>query len=110
MLHHNSKRHSRRRVARPGILAAAACAIMVAAVPAGASAATQSTQQLTIAPVDPAPVFNAWPTSGGTQPISVTGGPDGNVWYTEVSSPAGDDLGVGRLTSPDRTTGLRARS
>jgi streptogramin lyase len=101
MRHHNTKRRSRPRVPRTGILAAAACAIMLAAVPAGASAAHERFQELRVTPADPVPVFSLWPVTAGFAPTSVVGGSDNNVWYTE----GGMAAGVGRLTFAGRNDG-----
>lgn len=96
----NRWRAGRRAVKRA--LVAAACMVGLAAVAPAANAANGVTYEqfkvVRIPPTDPTPAFSSWFTSPGTETESVASGPDGNIWYTEVSTPAGDDWRVGRLT------------
>jgi len=107
-----------RRLAGAGLPALAACAATLLAVPAASAAAGLPAHSrsgpdqrehgsldgppattVAIGPVAPVPVFRSWPVTAGTQPVAVTGGPDGNIWYTEaINGPAGEEWGVGRLT------------
>lgn len=77
-------------------IAAAASLAGLLPIPAAANAATGSS--ITIGPVSPVPVITQLPTTGGTAPESITAGPDGNIWYTEVEVPEGGLWQVGRLT------------
>lgn len=72
-------------------------------VPAVADAAPGSAANLV--PLSPVAVITQFPTTGGTVPVSVTAGPDGNIWYTEVNVAAGDSQEIGRLTFLDPRDG-----
>ncbi len=93
----------RRKTITPALLAVLTCLAALLGVPAAAGAATGSATELF--PISGVPVIKQFPTTAGTDPAAVTAGPDGNIWFTEVSSPAGDDWGVGRMTFTGQNEG-----
>lgn len=77
------------------------CIAALFVFPAAATAAAAITTTAGIGEGAAVPVFSSWPVTPGFQPTSVTGGPDGNVWYTE----GGSAMGVGRLTFAGQNDG-----
>jgi streptogramin lyase len=92
-----------RKTIAPALLTVVACFAALLGVPAVAAAATTSATELL--PISGVPVIKQFPTTAGTDPVAITAGPDGNIWYTEVSSPAGDDWEVGRMTFTAQNAG-----
>lgn len=91
------------------IIAAAACIAMLLIIPAAAGAATrpqppdplhglQDANSAVLRPISDVPVLSHFPTTGGTDPVAITAGSDGNIWYSEFESPAGGVWQIGRLT------------
>ena len=94
----------RRKTITPALLAVLTCLAALLGLPVAAGAATGSATELF--PISGVPVIKQFPTTAGTDPAAVTAGPDDNIWFTDVSSPAGDDWGVGRMTFTGQNEGL----